>query len=105
MLKNILFIAFTMFLFSVASGLRAQAVCTGSGCSAFPAAEQNDLFGQFQYNYLNTLVNDMSRASLSAALSGYPGVAEIDGAYHMGISIPAGYKEQHDVWIGSPSVQ
>lgn len=98
------FILLTLLSIQIGS-LQAQSLCIGPGCSAIPTTEQNELWGQFQFNYMNSLFNDMKSAGLSAALSGYSGVAEIDGAYHIGVSIPAGYKSRHDIWIASPNIQ
>ena len=104
MLKYLFSIAILLFIIPQPQ-LEAQVACVGNGCEKMPVAQQTELLSQFQYNYLDTLVDDISLATTSAAISGYAGVAEIDGAYHIGLSLPVGYKSRHDIWLMSPNVQ
>lgn len=86
------------------SPLKAQTYCDGAVCDKLP--DVNMLLFQFQYQYVDVLMDDMTRAGVTNSLTTIPGAAMgEDSTFHMGLTLPTGYKLRHDVWVTSPQYQ
>jgi len=100
-LYMLIFLASIFMLPAAPSSVSAQVTCTGSACSLLPFSTQqfDQMLWDFNYQYINVLMEDMGKAAILTNMSSAPvGSVNLSGITFGG-GVAAGYVEEHKVAV------